>query len=249
MGKNDNTETSTVEVPFDALTGLATVAEYVAGDRKSRAAMRKSIEACADTFRNASATALKAGDMAEALTQLGYAETVADHMTAIKASTGTVTVEFDYAAAIANRAATFRRAYALTIAGMFDVADEADVDMEHLPTGTVDADLLARLMGTPLRRNTKQNDVSALITAAFVGQPVGTRLSVADVVRHAAQNGSTVSPGAVTARATADTWTGHAGIVPMASTATAPIGFQNKVAIAESLDALTDDTDDTDGDA
>lgn len=241
---NENVE----QAEFSPLDGLVTVVEYLAGDRKQRGAFRKSIERAAKSYRDQSGRLLKSGNVPEALTYLDHAEIVDAHLETVKAAAGSpAPVEFDYGQAIANRAATIRSAYAMIVAGMFDVPDEADVDMSALPTGQVDADLLARIMGMPMRRNSKQNDVKALITAAFVGKPVNTRLSVADVVRHARTLGSDVGNGAVTARATATVWTGHAGIVQVPSDKNGPIGFRNKVVIAESIEALADEADE-DGD-
>lgn len=222
MSAKSNKSTATATTAFDTDTdGLIPVATYVGSDRKSRAAIRSITD-------GAMKAALTDGNMVGAVAAM-------NRLAEFKSAAGTVTAtETDWSQLVANRVATFAHIAATYVP---ELPDGVTVDMDALPVGEVDTDMVTRITGMPLRRSAKSNDVGALIVAAFVGKPINTRLSVADVVRHAATNGSTVSNGAVTARATADKWTGHAGIVPVKSDANGPTGFVNKSVIAD------DDTD------
>lgn len=213
MGTNKNTATD-----------LTTVEAYVAADRKGRAGIRTATDRI---MRDR----LASGD-------LNGAQAAMARLAEYKLAAGAVTAtEVNWPQLVANRIATLREVAAMADLGHgINLPDDVDVDMDALPVGEVDTDMIGRIMATPLRRSARKNDVSALITAAFIGQPVNTRLSVADVVRHARQNGSDVGNGAVTARATADVWTGHAGIVQVASDKNGPIGFRNVMLITDDGD-------------
>lgn len=222
--KRTNTNTNTTT---NTTTDLPDVATYIAGDRSARAKIRVQVDRM---MRDR----LAAGD-------LTGAQAAMTRLAEYTSAAGTVTrTEVDWTALVARRLATVSALWdnALDDAMALVPAehrDGIDVDAVRAMADQAESDdaLANAFRSRPLRRSTRQNDVAALITAAFVGQPVGTRLSVADVVRHANQHGSNVGNGAVTARATADVWTGHAGIVPVRSDADGPTGFRNVMVITD----------------
>lgn len=238
------TETETVE--YDALADLLTVAAYVAADRSGRAKARVAFDARIATLTANQTTDMKAGDLPAAMVWLGHVETVEAHVESCKAAAGTSTSTdtFDYRQAISNRVQTLLlAALALETGTVIPDGTPDGTDTSDLPDGTPDVDTARTLAARSLRRSGKLHDLSAIITASFVGKPIGTFQSCGAVRRFAIENGhGAPGTGGLTARVNADEWTGHAGIVQVRSGGPGkPAGFRNVLVITD--DSEPDDPD------
>lgn len=226
MAKTNTTATTTV-APLNVPTEVFPVADYLAADRKGRAAIRSTIEA------NMKA-ALSNGDLASAQAWMAHGNTIREAAGAASESTTTV----DYVGLVAQRLFTLEHLSRTAV----EVPEGVTVDTEalaarmaELTTDDLDDSLLKLVTSRSLTRRGKANDLNAALVAAFEGLEAGTFLTVADVMRRANEAGfSIATPGGLQARHAAGIegkWTGHAAIVPVAATADAPRGFRNQQVI------------------